>query len=293
MSPGTAKRRLDVSNPPDTAFEPPVLVIRPSQPWAWVHFAEVWRYRELLYFLVWRDLKVRFKQTAVGVLWLLLRPTLSMIALTIVFWKLAKMPSDGVPYPVFVVVGTLGWSYFSTAVANGTSSLVGNSHLITKVYFPRIVIPSSTVISCLAETVASFCLLLALMAWYGIWPPLSSLVIVPLLLLLLMAMSLGFSLWLGALNVRWRDVGSLVPFLLQLWMYGTPVVYPLSVLPEKWRWIAMANPLCGVIEALRAALLARPWPWKPLAWSALAAAVVLLTGMMFFHQAERDFADTV
>lgn len=258
-----------------------------------IDLGEVWRYRELLYFFIWRDVKVRYKQTAVGVMWVLIRPILSVAIFTVVFGKLVKVPSDGLPYPVFVLAAMMPWTFFSTAIATGTSSLVGSANLITKVYFPRVTIPIASVLSALFDVVITFVLVLALMAWYGKVPPLSAVVTVPALFLLTFVIALAASLWLGALNVTWRDVGNAVPFLLQIWMYATPIVYPLSLVPEKWRWAVAINPMAGVIEAFRSALLGRPWDPASLVSASVLGVIALFGGLLYFRHSERTFADTV
>lgn len=268
-------------------------VIAPSRGWRALDLREVWQQRELVAFFVWRDLKVRFKQTVLGVAWVLLRPLLAMLVLSAVFWKVVKMPSDGIPYPLFVLTGMLAWSYLSTTVAAGAQSLVGSAHLITKVYFPRLVIPIAATLSGLVDTLASFAIALVLMMKYGLRPPLAATITLPGLLALLWLLSLGMSLWLGALNVRYRDVGALVPFLLQIWMYASPVVYPLSVVPARWKWVAAANPLAGIVEGFRSALCGRPWQISALVWSVVCAAGLVVGGLFFFRAAERTFADTV
>ncbi len=258
-----------------------------------IDLREVWRYRDLLYFFVWRDVKVRYKQTLAGVLWVLIRPILSVVIFTVVFGKLVKVPSDGLPYPVFVLAAMVPWTFFTSAIATGTNSLVGSADLLTKVYFPRVIIPIVSVLSALVDIAISFVLVIALMAWYGKAPPLSAVVTLPVLFLLTFAVALAGSLWLGALNVRWRDVGNAVPFLLQVWMYATPIVYPLSLVPAKWRWVVAINPMAGVIEAFRSALFGRPWEKTSLLFASATALVALLGGLLYFRNAERTFADTV
>jgi lipopolysaccharide transport system permease protein len=270
-----------------------ILVIEPSRPWRMVDLAEFWRYRVLLYFFVWRDVKVRYKQTAVGVLWVLIRPLLSVLVFTVVFGKLVKVPSDGLPYPIFVLAAMVPWTFFSTAVSTGTNSLVSSAPLITKVYFPRLTVPVSAVLSALFDVAISFILILALMAWYGKTPPLTSLLSIPLLFVLTFIVSLGVSLWLGALNVKWRDVGNAVPFLVQVWMYATPIVYPLSLVPAKWRWVAAINPMTGVTEGFRSALFGRPWDVGSLVFATAVGLVSVASGLVYFRWSERTFADTV
>jgi lipopolysaccharide transport system permease protein len=271
----------------------PITIIKPAPSWRMPDLAEVWRYRELLYFFVWRDVKVRYKQTAIGVLWVLIRPLLSVAVFAVVFGRLVKVPSDGLPYPVFVLAAMVPWTFFSVALSSGANSLVGNASLITKIYFPRLVIPISSVISALVDIAVSFVLVLALMAWYGQVPPLSALLTVPAVFLLTFTVALGVSLWLGALNVRWRDVGNALPFLAQVWMYATPIVYPLSVVPPQWRWVAALNPMTGVVEAFRSALFRRPWEGTSLLFAIGFATFSIVGGLIYFRSSERTFADMV
>jgi len=275
------------------AADAPITTIKPAPSWRMPDLAEVWRYRELLYFFVWRDVKVRYKQTAIGVLWVFIRPLLSVAIFAVVFGRLVKVPSDGLPYPVFVLAAMVPWTFFSVALSAGASSLVGNASLITKIYFPRLVIPISTVISALVDIAVSFLLVLAMMAWYGQVPPLSALVTVPAVFVLTFTVALGVSLWLGALNVRWRDVGNALPFLAQVWMYATPVVYPLSVVPAQWRWVAALNPMTGVVEAFRSALFRRPWEVTSLLFAVVFASFSIVGGLIYFRSSERTFADMV
>ena len=271
----------------------PDLILQRTSGWRALNLREVWEYRELLYFFVWRDVKVRYKQTFLGIAWVLIRPILSVAVFSIIFGKLARLPSDELPYPLFVLAGTIPWTYFSGALSAGSSSIVANSHMITKVYFPRLVIPLASIMACLVDVAISFLLILGMMAWYGITPPLSAIWVLPLLFLLTAVVSLGTSLWLGALNVTYRDVGNAVPFLLQIWMYATPIVYPLSLIPAKWQWVASINPLVGIVDGFRSALFRRPWNFESLALSVAFGIVLLVSGLFFFRASERDFADSV
>lgn len=270
-----------------------VVEIRPSSGWRSVDLLELWKYRELLYFLVWRDLTLRFKQTALGVLWLALRPLITMVLFTVIFARMAKIPSDGVPYPVFVLLGMIPWNFFSAAVTAGTTSLVGSASLITKVYFPRLIVPAAATVSGIAEVVISFVLALCLMVYYGQRPPMTALLTVPVLFVVCYLTALGVSLFLGALNVRFRDVGNAVPFLLQVWMYATPIVYPMSLVPERYRWIAELNPMTGITEGFRSALLGSPWDTRALAYSLVVGLGCLVAGVLYFRSDERTFADNV
>lgn len=218
----------------------------------------MWAYRELLFFLVWRDVKVRYKQTALGVLWILLQPVLSTVVFTVLFGILLNVPSDGVPYPVFALAGLLPWNYFAGSLTRSSQSLVGSANLITKVYFPRLIIPISGVASGLVDFVVAFGVLAVLMVVYGIVPG-AALLYLPGFLLLALITALGFGLWLSALNVRYRDINYLVPFLVQIWMYVTPVIYGSSLVPERFRWLLGLNPMTGVVEGFRWALLGNIW----------------------------------
>ena len=274
----------------------PTLVIEPTHGWASPQLRAVWQYRELLYFLVWRDIKVRYKQTALGALWILLQPVASMVVFGILFGQLLKAPSGGAPYPLFVYAGLLPWNYFAGSLTRSSSRLVESAHLITKVYFPRLVIPISGVLSGLVDFAVAFLVLLGLMIYYGVVPGLA-VALLPAFMLLAIVIALGFGLWLAALNVRFRDINHLMPFLVQLWMYVTPVIYSSTLIPGRWRFLLGLNPMSGVIEGFRWALLgerlaARP-AGAPFATSIIVAVLVLVTGALFFRRTERTFADLV
>lgn len=272
------------------------VVLRRSSSWLpSVRWGELWEYRELLYFLVWRDVKIRYKQAVLGGLWAILQPLLSMLVFTAVFGKLARIPSDGIPYPVFVYCGLLPWTYFANALTGASNSLVGSAHLITKVYFPRLMVPAAATVSGLLDLAVAFPILLALMAWSGV-PVASSptsLLALPLLVLLAALLALGVGTWLAALNVRYRDVRYAIPFLVQVWMFATPIVYPMSLAPERYRWVIALNPMAGVVEGFRAAVLGRPMPIEALAVGIMAAFVFLVAGLGYFQHVERSFADVV
>jgi lipopolysaccharide transport system permease protein len=267
--------------------------IEPAPRFRPLDLPEVWRYRELLYFLVWRDLKVRFKQTTLGVLWIVLRPVLSIAIYTAVFGRLARMPSEGLPYSVFVLAAMLPWTFFSSALTTGTQSLVGSAHLISKIYFPRVLVPIASMGSACIDVVISFGLLAGLMAHHRRLPSASALVTIPLVALIAGGLTVGVILWLSALNVRYRDVGNVVPFSLQIWMYATPIVYPLSAVPERFHWLLILNPLTGVVLAFRAALFGTPIPQLAVGVSAVFAVTLLVSGLFFFRSCERSFADVV
>jgi len=274
-----------------SASEP--LVLKPASGWQALNLRDVWRYRELLLFFVWRDIKVRYKQTVLGVMWVLIRPVLSVLMFSVVFGRLAKLPSEGIPYPLFVLAAMIPWNFFAGAVGAASMSLVGNSQLITKVYFPRLVIPIATVLTNLFDMAVSFLLLGALMAWYGFVPGAAAIITVPAIFLLTALIALAISLWLGALNVTYRDVGNTIPFLLQIWMYATPVVYALTLIPVRWRWLASLNPMTGIVEACRSFLLGTPLDGRSLLVSVVLGSFTLFGGLFYFRRAERTFADTV
>lgn len=277
--------------------ETPVLVIEPKRGWISLQLRDLWHYRELLYFLVWRDVKVRYKQTALGVLWIILQPVVSMVVFSLLFGGLLKVPSGDVPYPIFAYAALLPWNYFAGALNRSSTSLVGSAHLITKVYFPRLVIPISGVLSGLVDFAIAFLVLGGLMIYYQVTPTLAT-ALLPGFVLLAMITALGFGLWLSALNVRYRDINYLVPFLVQIWMYVTPVIYGTTLIPERFRFLVSLNPMAGVTEGFRWALLggrladARPPDTFFLVPVAIALAV-LVGGLIFFRNTERTFADIV
>lgn len=261
--------------------------------WFHLDLAALWQYRELLYFLVWRDVKVRYKQTAIGATWAILQPLMTMIIFTAIFGYFAKIPSDGLPYPIFAYTALLPWIYFATALSRSSGSVVSEAHLISKVYFPRVILPLAGTVSGIIDFVVAFVLLLGMMIWYGIMPT-WGLVALPLFLLLALATALAVGLWCSALNVRYRDVGHTVPFLTQCWMYASPVAYPVSLVPENWRFLYSLNPMAGVIEGFRWALLGKQGPdFGVMAVSAVVVAVLLIGGLVFFKHMERTFVDVV
>lgn len=271
----------------------PTVVIQPSKAWFRLDLAAIWHHRELLYFLVWRDVKVRYKQTLVGASWAILNPLFTVIVFTVVFGNFAKIPSDGLPYPVFAFAALLPWTYFAEALRRSSASLVGNAHLITKVYFPRLIIPLSAAVTPAVDFWLSFLALLGLMAWFGITPGWAILAL-PVFMLLTALIALTLGLWLSPLNVRYRDVAYTIPFLSQLWMYASPVVYPLSLVPERWRPLYSLNPMVGVVEGFRWALLGKTSPdFMAMAMSGAAVTALLLGGILYFNRMERTFADVV
>ena len=272
--------------------EYPLVTICPSRKWVALNLRDLWAYRDVLYFLMWRDIKVRYKQTLFGVAWAILQPFLTMVIFAIFFGKLAGMPSDGIPYPLFAYSGLVPWTFFANALAGGGNSLIGNPNLITKVYFPRMIIPSAAIGAGLVDFVVAFVLLFGMMAYYGIgvtW----SLLAAPLLILLITLLALAVGLWLAALNVQYRDVRYALPFLIQLWMFATPIIYPSSLVPADWRWVLALNPLAGLVEGYRAALFGLEWDWTILAISS-SITLVLLVGFAYaFRRMEKGFADVV
>ena len=271
----------------------PVLRIRPSTGWGSLGLRELWAHRELVYFFVWRDLKVRYKQTALGAGWAILQPLATMVVFSLFFGRLARMPSDGIPYPVFSYAALVPWMFFVNALTQGSNSLVGNSNLLTKVYFPRLALPISTLVAGGVDFALSFVGLVALMTYYGI-PFTVKALFLPAFALLAVATSLGVALWLAAVNVQFRDVRHTVPFLTQFWMFATPIAYPSSLLPEPWRTLFALNPMVGVVEGFRWALLgAQTTPGPMVAVSSSVALVLLVTGAFYFRRMERTFADVV
>jgi lipopolysaccharide transport system permease protein len=272
-------------------------VIKPSRGLPSLDLGTLWEYRELLYFLVWRDVKVRYKQTALGVLWVVLQPLASMGVFTLLFGVLRNAPSGEEPYPVFALAGLLPWSYFATALTRASNSVVNSAHLVSKIYFPRLVIPLSAALAGLVDLAVGMLVFVVLMVVYHIAPTVA-LLLLPVLLLLAMATALGFGLWLSALNVRYRDVGYLAPFVVQLWMYLTPVVYASTLIPERWRFLLSLNPMTAVVEGFRRALLGPGVSDVSLspglvAISVAVALAVLVSGLVFFRTTERSFADVV
>ena len=272
---------------------PPVIYIKRSRGLVSLRLGELWQYRELLYFLIWRDVKVRYKQTALGVAWAVVQPFFTMVVFSLFFGRLAKVPSDGVPYPLFAYCALVPWGFFANGLNMGSNSLVESANLIRKVYLPRLAIPIATVLSGGVDFLVSFLLLLGMMAYYGRMPGIEA-AWLPLLLLLGLVTALGVSLWLSALNVQYRDVRYTIPFLTQIWMFGTPIAYPSSLVPEAWRPFYGLNPMVGVVEGFRWALLGTATrPGAMLIVSSLAALVILLTGVMYFRSTEKTFADVV
>jgi lipopolysaccharide transport system permease protein len=271
----------------------PLLLITPLKGWAFLNGQDLWSYRELLYFLVWRDVKLRYKQTVLGAAWAILQPFLTMVVFTLFFGKLARIPSDGIPYPLFSFAALVPWMFFANGLQQGANSLVGNAQLITKVYFPRLVIPISAVLSGAVDFTVSFIVLLGMMAFYGSVPS-TQILWLPLFFILAFVTALGVGTWLSALNVKFRDVRYTLPFLTQLWLFLTPVAYPSSLLADPWRTLYSLNPMVGVVEGFRWGLLgAQTSPGPMILVSSISAIVILATGILYFRRMERSFADVI
>jgi lipopolysaccharide transport system permease protein len=278
---------------PSRADQVPVVHIEASKGWVSLRLRELWEYRELLYFLIWRDVKVRYKQTVLGAAWAIIQPLFTMVVFSLFFGRLAKIPSDGIPYPIFSYAALVPWGLFSKGLSQGANSLVGGARLIRKVYFPRLAMPIATVMGGIVDFALAFGVLLGMMFAYGIVPTINVLWL-PLLVLLAMITSLGVALWLSAMNVQFRDVGYLVPFLAQVWLYATPIAYPSSLLPQPWRTLYGINPMAGVAEGFRWALLGTDTaPGPIIIVSVLAALALLVSGAYYFRRMEKTFADVV
>jgi lipopolysaccharide transport system permease protein len=276
-----------------TLTELPIIHIRPTKGWATLNLKDLWLYRELVYFLTWRDIKVRYKQAVLGIAWAILQPLMTMVIFSFIFGNLAKLPSDGIPYPLFSYAAVLPWQLFSSALQRSSISLVGNANLLTKIYFPRLIIPFSAVMASLVDFGIAFLVMIGLMIYYQVWPTLMTLWVIPLSLLALVT-ALAVSLWLSALNVLYRDVQHMVPFLIQFWMYASPVAYSATLIPTGiWRIIYGLNPMAGVIQGFRWALLGAQPPDILLAVSIVMVLILLVSGLFYFRRMEKTFADRV
>jgi lipopolysaccharide transport system permease protein len=270
-----------------------MIYIRPQEGWARFDFKELKEYRDLLYLLVVRDIKVKYKQTVLGGLWAIIQPLFSMIVFTLFFGRLAKLPSDGIPYPLFTYSAMVLWSYFSNAISGAGNSLVGNANLLSKVYFPRLIIPLSPAIAGLVDFTIAFLLLLCMMAFYGVLPAVSMWTL-PLLVLIMLMAATGVGSFLAALNAKYRDVRYAIPFMVQLWMFASPIVYPTSLVPVRYRTLYALNPLTGVIEGFRSAFLGIPrFPWDLVLISAAVSLFLFCFGVLYFRLTERYFADII
>ncbi len=267
--------------------------IEPSNGWVPLKLKELWNYRELLYFLIWRDVKVRYKQTVLGAAWAIIQPLFTMVVFSLFFGRLAKIPSDGVPYPIFSYAALVPWTFFANGLTQSSNSLVGSANLITKVYFPRLTIPIATVLSGLVDFLLAFVVLLGMMLFYGIWPK-ANIIWLPAFLLLSLVTSLGVGTWLSAMNVQFRDVRFVVPFIVQFWMLATPIAYPSSLLSEPWRTLYGLNPMVGVVEGFRWAMLGTSnAPTTSTIISSVVAILLLISGGFYFKRMEKSFADIV
>jgi lipopolysaccharide transport system permease protein len=274
-------------------IELPTLFIRPQTGWTAAGLKELWEYRELLYFLTWRDIKVRYKQTVLGAAWAIIQPFFMMVVFSLFFGYLAKVPSDGIPYPIFAYCALLPWQLFAHALTESSNSLVANERLITKVYFPRLVVPITAVLGGLLDFAIAFVILLLMMAYYGVRPT-WAIVTLPAFLLLAMLTALGVGLWLSALNVKYRDVRYTISFLIQFWLFATPVAYSSSIVPARWRALYGLNPMAGVVEGFRWALLGKSeGPGALLAVSVAVVILLLIGGLYYFRRMEAEFADVV
>jgi lipopolysaccharide transport system permease protein len=270
----------------------PVTVIEPARRLVRLGLREGWQYRELLYFLTWRDVKIRYKQTLIGVMWAIFQPAIKVLVFSLVFGGLAKVSSQGFPYPIFVFAGLLPWEFFASSVSRGGESVVASANLVRKVYFPRIIIPVAAVGACLVDFAASFAILVVLMLYYGTVPTLSLLMVPPLVMAVL-ALAVGISLLISALNVAYRDFRYILPVILQVWMFVTPVIYPPTSVPQSWQWLLRMNPMTGIVDGYRSAILGTPFAWGELGISMLVAAAIFVCGLMYFRRMERWFADIV
>ena len=284
----TEQSKAQLAHLPDK----PLVVIEPRKPWAALELKESWAYRELLYFLIWRDVKVRYKQTALGAAWAIIQPLFTMLIFTIFFGRLAGVPSDNIPYPMFAYAGLLPWTFFANAVTNSGNSLIGSANLITKVYFPRMLIPAAAVGAGLVDLGIAFLILVPLMFYYRVAISLN-LLMLPVVVLLTTLLALAVGMWLSALNVKYRDIRFALPFLIQLWMFVSPVIYPTSFLPSKWRWLIWLNPLTGIIEGYRSSLFGLHFNLTALATSAAITLALLTYSLYAFRRMEKSFADIV
>jgi homopolymeric O-antigen transport system permease protein len=270
----------------------PLVVIQPSKKWNLLSLKDIWAYRELLFFLTWRDVKVRYKQTALGAAWAILQPLFMMLIFTIFFGRLAGVGSSGIPYPLFALGGLVPWTFFSNAITASGNSLVGSAHLITKVYFPRLIVPAAAMLAGLVDFLLAFLLLCLLMLYYRVTLTLQ-IFFLPVLVLLTSLFSLGVGTWMSALNVKYRDVRFALPFLIQLWLFVSSVILPSSSVPAKYRWLLMLNPMSGIIEGYRSALFGLPFDWPGLISASVLTLLVLLYAIYSFGRVERSFADII
>ena len=285
--------RVSFLNGKPFAPENVVTRVEPSKGWVSLRLPEIWEYRELLYFLIWRDIKVRYKQTVLGGAWAIIQPFFTMVVFSIFFGRLAKVPSDGIPYPIFSYTALVPWAFFANGLNQASNSLVGNANLINKVYFPRMAMPLASVLSGIIDFMLAFVMLVGMMFYYGMLPSLNA-IWLPFFLVLALVTSLGTSLWLSAMYVQFRDVRHIVPFLTQIWLFSTPIAYPSSLIQEPWRTVYGINPMAGVVEGFRWALLGvGSAPGPIIVVSSAVAVSLLLTGAFYFRRMEKTFADVV
>ncbi len=278
---------------PDTTDRPPIVFIKPPSKWTAIDWRELYQYRELLYFSIWRDIKVRYKQTALGAGWAVIQPFMTMVVFSIFFGRLAGLPSEGVPYPIFTYTALVPWTYFANALTQSSSSLVEQERVITKVYFPRLLVPLAPVVAGLLDLFISFFVLILMMLFYGITPT-AAVLTLPLFILLAAATAFSVGIWLSAINVQYRDVRYTIPFIIQFWLFATPVAYSASLVPEYLRPLYGLNPMVGVVEGFRWALLGnRPAPGPLLLVSVLVVIVLLVSGLFYFRRMEDSFADVI
>lgn len=270
----------------------PLVVIEPSRSWKLISLKDLWAYRELLFFLTWRDVKVRYKQTALGAVWAILQPLFMMLIFTIFFGRLAGVASSGIPYPLFALAGLVPWTFFSNAIAQSGNSLVGSANLISKVYFPRLLVPAAAMLAGLVDFALAFVMFCVLMAFYRV-PPTIQVLFVPVLVLLTALFALGVGTWMSALNVKYRDVRFALPFIIQLWLFVSSVIMPSSALPLKWRRLLLLNPMSAIIEGYRSALFGLPFDWPALGIASLLTIATLLYAIYSFSRVERSFADII
>jgi lipopolysaccharide transport system permease protein len=269
------------------------LVIQASPAWRTIDVAEIWRYRELLYFLVWRDVKVRYKQTTLGIAWAVIQPLFAMLIFVAIFGRVARLPSDGVPYSLFAYAGLLPWTFFSNATNAGSASLFGSAQLVTKVYFPRILIPVSAVSTALVDFALASVMLVPLLLLERVAPSPEAVIGIPMAIGVCLLVTFGLAIWGSALVVRYWDLRHVIPFVMQIWLFATPVIYPLSMVPARWRWAVTLNPMAPVVETFRGSIFGRPLDMGSLAYAAFAGIVLIATGSVYFRHMERTFADTI
>ena len=282
---------IDSLRKPEGKFESEIL-INSARPGFELGLRELWRYRELLYFLTWRDVKLRYKQTVLGAAWAVIQPLFTMLLFTLFFGRLARMPSDNIPYPLFTYAALLPWTFFANAVTNSAVSLIGNTSLVTKVYFPRMIIPGAPVLAGLVDLAVAFALLVPLFIYYRVTLT-PQVLLLPVFICLATILAFGVGMLMAALNVKYRDIRYTLPFLIQLWLFASPVIYPLSIMPPEWKWLLILNPLTGIIEGVRSSLFGRPFDWTAIGVSVVVSFLVVSFSAYFFRRTEDNFADVI